>query len=488
MDAAIFKVRTQTKKDVQSNVEGLALSKNDGGSYTHEDAQVFQNEVRAILAKQFYNANDGSNGMENLLANPDTAANGLTGMRSSATATRQVILAKSRAVATAASTANNVVTPDIDTNPDAQDEADRQNMFLLAVMGAKEGVAAGVATIVGKAITDPVLRTADSTTLKHVDQFHLHELMKVVIEGADRPATGDVRGKYGSIVATNFDFRSKMVTCVELLNANIEKMGTYGIKMPEPIVVMIILANVEEAAKWSPEHRIALTAIRARYPYEHPHDAVSMRYVLSQLAVADESRDRRGAPTPTANAAAVSNADEQLDALGNLLNEYAEDDTVDGDANAAIEDGWISASEGRGRSKSRKHTSRRRSFSPDSSRSPSTSRTRSPSPPKHRWRRDRDRDRRRSSRHGGRDRSRGRGRGQSRHSDSDDEPNDCKHCKAVDPPRRNCPLGNGPGSKSKCLWNPAYKGWHPDWICGRMGIVFKKKSKFSKALGGTKDE
>ena len=174
MDAAIFKVRTQTKKDVQSDVEGLTLSKNEGGSYTHEDAQVFQNEVRAILTNQFYNADDGSNGMENLLANPNTAANGLTGMRSSATATRQAILAKSRAVAAAASTTDTTVAPDIDTNADAQDEADRQNMFLLAVIGAKEGVAADVATIVGKAITDPVLRTADSTTLKHVDQFHLH--------------------------------------------------------------------------------------------------------------------------------------------------------------------------------------------------------------------------------------------------------------------------------------------------------------------------
>ena len=211
-----------------------------------------------------------------------------------------------------------------------------------------------------------------------------------------------------------------------------------------------------------------------------------MRYVLSQLAIRDESRDRRGAPTPTANAEAVSNADEQLDALSNLLNKYAEDDTVDGDANAAIEDGWIAASEGRGRRKNRKPSSRRRSFSPDSSRSPSTSRTRSPSPPKYSRRRDRDhrRDHRRASRHEDKNRS----RGQSRHSDDDDEPNDCKHCKAVDPPRRNCPLGNGTGSKSKCLWNPAYKGWHPDWICGRMGVAFKKKGKFSKALGGTKDE
>ena len=77
-------------------------------------------------------------------------------------------------------------------------------MFLLAVIDAKEGVAAGAATIVGKTISDLVLRTTDSTTLKHVDQLHLHELMKVVVDGENCPETGDVRNRYGNIVITNF--------------------------------------------------------------------------------------------------------------------------------------------------------------------------------------------------------------------------------------------------------------------------------------------
>ena len=64
-----------------------------------------------------------------------------------------------------------------------------------------------------------------------------------------------------------------------------------------------------------------------------------MQCVLSKLAIADKSRDCRSAPTPLANAAAVSNADEELDTLRNLLSEYADNDTVDGEANAAIEDG-----------------------------------------------------------------------------------------------------------------------------------------------------
>ena len=487
MDAAIFKVRNQTKKDVQADIEGLSLSKNEGGSYTHEDAQVFINEIRAILAKQFFNAGDGTNGMENLLANHATAANALTERVSTETTTRQMVLAASKAEAAAAPMVEGVaVTPDIETNADAQDEADRKNMFLLSLIGAKEGVAAGVATIVGSAITDPVLRTADSTTLKHVDKFHLYELMKAVIEGADRPATGDVRIKYGQIVATTFDFRTKMVTCVELLSAKIEKMGTYGINMSEAIIVMIVLANVEEAAKWSPEHRIALTAIRAKYPYEHPHDADSMKYVLARLAVADESRDRRNAPAPGRFpvAAAVDNADSQIGALSDFINDFADEDTVDGEANAVIEDGWVSAGEGRGRSKSKKRSSRHRSRSPVSSRSPSTSR--SPSPPR-RHRRS-GRDHRRSSRHSGRDSSRYRrsGRSRARNDSGDEEPNNCKHCNAIDPPRKNCTVGGG--SKAKCLWNPDYKGWRPDWVCGRMGIVFKKKGKFTKELGGTKEE
>ena len=170
MDAAIFKVRNQTKKDVQADIESLSLSKNEGGSYTHEDAKVFINEICAILAKQFFNAGDGTNGMENLLANHATAANALTKRMSTETTTRQMVLAASKAEAAAAPMVEGVAaTPDIETNADAQDKTDRKNMFLLSLIGAKEGVAAGVATIVGNAITDPVLCTADSTTLKHVD-------------------------------------------------------------------------------------------------------------------------------------------------------------------------------------------------------------------------------------------------------------------------------------------------------------------------------
>ena len=69
-------------------------------------------------------------------------------------------------------------------------------MFLLTVIGAKEDVTAGVVIIFGKAVTGPILCTADSTALKHVDQFHLHKLLKVVISSILGPTiTRNVKNK-----------------------------------------------------------------------------------------------------------------------------------------------------------------------------------------------------------------------------------------------------------------------------------------------------
>ena len=78
-----------------------------------------------------------------------------------------------------------------------------------------------------------------------------------------------MRQQLGAIIATGFDFHQKMLTCVEILNLRIAEIGTYGIKVGPDQVVMVILANIEAATEWSPEHRIGLTAIRAAYKYEH---------------------------------------------------------------------------------------------------------------------------------------------------------------------------------------------------------------------------
>ena len=61
---------------LMESYQNLKLNKNASGSYTHEDAQIFRDEVKTILARQYFHAEDGTNGMEGLLANSRTAANG----------------------------------------------------------------------------------------------------------------------------------------------------------------------------------------------------------------------------------------------------------------------------------------------------------------------------------------------------------------------------------------------------------------------------
>ena len=121
-------------------------------------------------------------------------------------------------------------------------------MFRLDAIGAKEGAAAGISKVVGTDITDATLRTTDGQDFKTVDEYTLYALMRAVIEGAERPATIDVRKLYVSLCSTKFDFRIKMVANVEHLRSQTAKYNGYGVKVGEDVIVLIIIANIELAA------------------------------------------------------------------------------------------------------------------------------------------------------------------------------------------------------------------------------------------------
>ena len=80
------------------------------------------------------------------------------------------MLAASRGAADLVSTDGITVEPKITNNSNAQDKADRQNVFRLTAIGVKEGIAEGVTKIVGKDITNLILRTTDDIGFKSVDQ------------------------------------------------------------------------------------------------------------------------------------------------------------------------------------------------------------------------------------------------------------------------------------------------------------------------------
>ena len=85
----------------------------------------------------------------------------LNAIMSTKLVSRRLVLKDSKAIAAKESTSTNTVAPDITSNIDAQEEADRINMFRLATIGAKEGAAAGINKVVGTDITDDTLRTTD---------------------------------------------------------------------------------------------------------------------------------------------------------------------------------------------------------------------------------------------------------------------------------------------------------------------------------------
>ena len=147
------------------------------------------------------------------------------------------------------------------------------NMFRLAAIGAKEGAAAGVSKVIGTGITDAILRTTDRQDIKTVDEYTLFDLMQAVIEGAERPATTDVHKLYVSFCSTKLDFCIKMIVNVERLRSQAAKSNSYGVKVGEDVIVLIIIANIEWAAsqEWGGKFHNAMQNIHKKYTYNKVH-------------------------------------------------------------------------------------------------------------------------------------------------------------------------------------------------------------------------
>ncbi len=59
------------------------------------------------------------------------------------------------------------------------------NIINQSVIGAKEGVVEAISKLVGSDITNAILRMANGSDHKNIDDFTLYEVMKVAIDGAN---------------------------------------------------------------------------------------------------------------------------------------------------------------------------------------------------------------------------------------------------------------------------------------------------------------
>ena len=111
---------------------------------------------------------ESDDGMKVLASN---VGNALNIYKSTVHIKKRDVIAASRAAAECASTNDCTVEPEIANNSDAQDEANRQNVFRLEVIGVKEGIAEDITKIVWRGITNPILRMADNSDFKLVYQI-----------------------------------------------------------------------------------------------------------------------------------------------------------------------------------------------------------------------------------------------------------------------------------------------------------------------------
>ena len=163
---ALFCVRTEASTRVLTEMLEICLHKNEVGRYAYNDANTLLPQIKRVLEIKLYK--DSDNGMKGLTSN---VSNALNKYKSTIHIKSRDILAASRAAAERASTNDSTVEPDIANNSDAQEGADRQNVFQLVAIGVKEGVSEGITKIARRDITNPILRTKDNRNFKSVDEF-----------------------------------------------------------------------------------------------------------------------------------------------------------------------------------------------------------------------------------------------------------------------------------------------------------------------------
>jgi hypothetical protein len=217
MAEACYTARATTKQQVLKGVNKLTLQTNKHGQYTHDAILLLQKGIRRVLISQLNPSNPGK-GMEKLL---NEVNNLLTLVKSTdvITASYEVKKAKNRVDELTASTGKTII-PSITSRAEAQEEANRLNVINQSVTGAKEGVVKAITKLVGSNVTNAILRTADGSNHKSIDNFTIFEVMKLAINGTNQPSTNKVLEQLPKVINHNFDFCKKISVNMELMQSN----------------------------------------------------------------------------------------------------------------------------------------------------------------------------------------------------------------------------------------------------------------------------
>ena len=175
--------------------------------------------------------------------------NTLTNFKSNVAIKKSDIKRHSTAEAQASSSTINIVAPEITTNADAQDKADRQNTARLAAIGVKEAIASVITSIVRAQITNPILHTTYGSDFRTVNEYELHQLLGAVKGGSERPSATEIIQMMVDVMATTFDWLESAATNLEKFSTAIAKAATYSVRFQYDMKGLVITANVAYAAQ-----------------------------------------------------------------------------------------------------------------------------------------------------------------------------------------------------------------------------------------------
>jgi hypothetical protein len=217
MAEACYTAQATTKQQVLDGINKLTLQTNKHGQYTHDAILLIQKGIQHALVSQF-NPSDPGKGMVKLL---DDGNNILTQVQSTDAITAGSVLKSAKKQADKLlTTTGKTVLPTFTTQTEAQEEANQLNVINQSVIGAKEGVVKAVSKLVGSNITDAILRMADGSDHKSINDFMLYDVMKVGIDGADQPSTNDVLEQLLEVINYTFKFCKKVSVNMELMQLN----------------------------------------------------------------------------------------------------------------------------------------------------------------------------------------------------------------------------------------------------------------------------
>jgi hypothetical protein len=161
-----------------------------------------------------------------------------------------------------------------------------------------------------------------------LDKYTFHELLKAAVDGADRPPATDILDQLLVVFNYVFDMRKKISMNMESLQALVVRMSTYGINIGTAQIALVLIVNIELAAKedYGCDFCSALHKIRAKYPYSYLHGDTSLKDMLQLLNSADSVRMLKEAPPPASANAVQSVLESMRTYVTNTTTAYADND------------------------------------------------------------------------------------------------------------------------------------------------------------------